>query len=122
MSPKNLLVGPDGPVLLDAECAWYGDPAFDPEPFSAGDFAAWQARLRSEVAQTLDLLEARAGALGVLNHRAQLRDPERPPHPTHALLAEEDRPRRGEGHRDADEDRDADHLRRGRCRHRHSPR
>jgi len=22
-------VGPSGPVLLDAECAWYGDPAFD---------------------------------------------------------------------------------------------
>jgi aminoglycoside phosphotransferase (APT) family kinase protein len=29
LSPKNLLVGPDGPVILDAECAWYGDPAFD---------------------------------------------------------------------------------------------
>src|SRR5512140_910539 len=29
VSPKNVLVGPDGPVLLDAECAWYGDPAFD---------------------------------------------------------------------------------------------
>jgi aminoglycoside phosphotransferase (APT) family kinase protein len=28
-SPKNVLAGPDGPVLLDAECAWYGDPAFD---------------------------------------------------------------------------------------------
>jgi Ser/Thr protein kinase RdoA (MazF antagonist) len=28
-SPKNLLVGPAGPVILDAECAWYGDPAFD---------------------------------------------------------------------------------------------
>lgn len=28
-SPKNLLVGPAGPVVLDAECAWYGDPAFD---------------------------------------------------------------------------------------------
>jgi aminoglycoside phosphotransferase (APT) family kinase protein len=28
-SPKNILVGPEGPVLLDAECAWYGDPAFD---------------------------------------------------------------------------------------------
>ena len=28
-SPKNLLIGPDGPVILDAECAWYGDPAFD---------------------------------------------------------------------------------------------
>ncbi len=29
VSPKNLLAGPDGPVLLDAECAWFGDPAFD---------------------------------------------------------------------------------------------
>lgn len=28
-SPKNILIGPDGPVILDAECAWYGDPAFD---------------------------------------------------------------------------------------------
>jgi len=28
-SPKNILLGPDGPVILDAECAWYGDPAFD---------------------------------------------------------------------------------------------
>lgn len=28
-SPKNILIGPDGPVVLDAECAWYGDPAFD---------------------------------------------------------------------------------------------
>jgi aminoglycoside phosphotransferase (APT) family kinase protein len=29
ISPKNVLVGPDEPVILDAECAWYGDPAFD---------------------------------------------------------------------------------------------
>lgn len=29
VSPKNILHGPQGPVLLDAECAWYGDPAFD---------------------------------------------------------------------------------------------
>ena len=29
VSPKNILLGPDGPVVLDAECAWYGDPAFD---------------------------------------------------------------------------------------------
>lgn len=28
-SPKNILAGPHGPVLLDAECAWWGDPAFD---------------------------------------------------------------------------------------------
>ncbi|HEX4326282.1 MAG TPA: aminoglycoside phosphotransferase family protein [Burkholderiales bacterium] len=34
VSPKNILRGPispknAGPVFLDAECAWYGDPAFD---------------------------------------------------------------------------------------------
>jgi aminoglycoside phosphotransferase (APT) family kinase protein len=29
VSPKNILAGPPGPVLLDAECAWFGDPAFD---------------------------------------------------------------------------------------------
>ncbi|MEO7853281.1 MAG: aminoglycoside phosphotransferase family protein [Rubrivivax sp.] len=29
VSPKNILVGTPGPVLLDAECAVWGDPAFD---------------------------------------------------------------------------------------------
>jgi aminoglycoside phosphotransferase (APT) family kinase protein len=29
VSPKNILVGAGGPVLLDAECACWGDPAFD---------------------------------------------------------------------------------------------
>jgi len=29
VSPKNILVGAAGPVLIDAECAWWGDPAFD---------------------------------------------------------------------------------------------
>lgn len=29
VSPKNILHGPDGPVFLDAECAVFGDPAFD---------------------------------------------------------------------------------------------
>jgi fructosamine-3-kinase len=29
VSPKNILHGPSGPVFLDAECAWWGDPAFD---------------------------------------------------------------------------------------------
>jgi len=28
-SPKNILIGPDGPVFLDAECAAWSDPAFD---------------------------------------------------------------------------------------------
>jgi len=29
VSPKNILVGPDGPMFIDSECAWYGEPAFD---------------------------------------------------------------------------------------------
>jgi len=29
VSPKNILVGREGPVFIDAECAWYGDPVFD---------------------------------------------------------------------------------------------
>jgi aminoglycoside phosphotransferase (APT) family kinase protein len=29
ISPKNILMGPKGPVFLDAEASWYGDPAFD---------------------------------------------------------------------------------------------
>ena len=28
-SPKNMLIGPDGPVILDSETATYADPAFD---------------------------------------------------------------------------------------------
>ncbi len=29
VSPKNILNGPRGPVMLDPECTFYGDPAFD---------------------------------------------------------------------------------------------
>ncbi|HLW91559.1 MAG TPA: aminoglycoside phosphotransferase family protein [Roseiarcus sp.] len=29
VSPKNILRGEKGPIFLDAECAWFGDPAFD---------------------------------------------------------------------------------------------
>ncbi len=29
VSPKNIFNGPRGPILLDAECAFFGDPAFD---------------------------------------------------------------------------------------------
>lgn len=29
VSPKNILIAAHGPVLLDAECACFGDPAFD---------------------------------------------------------------------------------------------
>ncbi|NIV75652.1 MAG: phosphotransferase [Gammaproteobacteria bacterium] len=61
ISPKNILVGPQGPVFLDAECAWYGDPAFD------GAFCLnhlllkclWQRRA---VSGFLDCFEALAAA------------------------------------------------------------
>ena len=29
ISPKNILKNNTSPIFLDAECAWYGDPAFD---------------------------------------------------------------------------------------------
>lgn len=29
VSPKNILVGRENPIFLDAETAWFGDPAFD---------------------------------------------------------------------------------------------
>ena len=29
ISPKNILIGSQGAIILDAECATYGDPAFD---------------------------------------------------------------------------------------------
>jgi len=29
ISPKNILVSQSGPIFLDAEASWYGDPAFD---------------------------------------------------------------------------------------------
>jgi aminoglycoside phosphotransferase (APT) family kinase protein len=29
VSPKNILLAKEGPIFLDAECAWFGDPAFD---------------------------------------------------------------------------------------------
>jgi Ser/Thr protein kinase RdoA (MazF antagonist) len=30
VSPKNIVIGPNGPVFLDAECAWFGDVVLDP--------------------------------------------------------------------------------------------
>ncbi len=29
IAPKNILIGPNRPIFLDCECAWFGDPAFD---------------------------------------------------------------------------------------------
>jgi len=80
-SPKNILIGGEGPVILDAECAWYGDPAFDLafvlnhlllkgvwRPERRGDYMAMFATLagayRARVAwEPWPMLEARTAAL-----------------------------------------------------------
>ena len=81
VSPKNILAGPQGPVLLDAECAWYGDPAFDLAfclnhlllkclwtPAASADFlrcfdALREAYLEGVAWEPPAVLEARAAAL-----------------------------------------------------------
>lgn len=81
VSPKNILIGPAGPVFLDAECAWYGDPAFDLafclnhfllkclwRPASASDFlncfdAMHEAYRAGVTWESIADLEARASAL-----------------------------------------------------------
>tara|TARA_R110002110_G_scaffold71703_3_gene191326 strand:- start:2664 stop:3662 length:999 start_codon:yes stop_codon:yes gene_type:complete len=81
VSPKNILIGPDGPVFLDAECAWYGDPAFDLAfcinhlllkciwtPASTGDFLACFGSLADAYLASVDWepaqeLEHRTAAL-----------------------------------------------------------
>ncbi len=81
VSPKNILVGPEGPVLLDAECAWYGDPAFDLAfclnhlllkclwtPAASADFlhcfdALREAYLEGVAWEPAEVLEARAATL-----------------------------------------------------------
>ena len=63
VSPKNILVSPDGPVFLDAECAVYSDPAFD-LAFCATHLllkAVWLDDLRLEQAAGLLVDAYRAG-------------------------------------------------------------
>jgi aminoglycoside phosphotransferase (APT) family kinase protein len=58
VSPKNILLGPQGPVLLDAECAWYGEPAFD-VAFCLNHLllkAAWQPQHLPPLLDTFDAL------------------------------------------------------------------
>lgn len=57
VSPKNILLGPQGPVLLDAECAWFGDPAFD-VAFCANHFLLKAAHMPSRAADLLACLAA----------------------------------------------------------------
>jgi tRNA A-37 threonylcarbamoyl transferase component Bud32 len=81
VSPKNILVGPRGPVFIDAECAWWGDPAFDLAfclnhlllkclwtPHAAGDFlrcfeALATAYLAGVEWEAPAMLESRAASL-----------------------------------------------------------
>ena len=95
VSPKNILVGAHGPVLLDAECAWWGDPAFDVAfclnhlllkclwtPAASGRFLAAFAALATAYRDAVDweprgALEARAAALlpGLLLARVDGKSP-----------------------------------------------
>ena len=81
VSPKNILIGAGGPVFLDAECAWWGDPAFDvafclnhlllkclwtpaaTSAFLASYDALAESYLRSVDWEPSDSLEQRAAAL-----------------------------------------------------------
>jgi aminoglycoside phosphotransferase (APT) family kinase protein len=59
-SPKNLLIGQAGPVILDAECAWFGDPAFD-LAFVLNHLllkGAWQPQWRRRYVETYAWLTA----------------------------------------------------------------
>jgi aminoglycoside phosphotransferase (APT) family kinase protein len=59
-SPKNILIGPAGPVILDAECAWYGDPAFD-LAFVLNHLllkGAWRPQWRARYAEAYEALVA----------------------------------------------------------------
>jgi tRNA A-37 threonylcarbamoyl transferase component Bud32 len=81
LTPENVLSGPRGPVLLDADCAHYGDPAVDVAAVLAAlcvrmaghcrlraEYSAcWDAFHRSYAAHVVwempDRIEARAAAL-----------------------------------------------------------
>ncbi len=95
VSPKNILIGPQGPVLLDAECAWWGDPAFDlafclnhlllkclwNPPASDAFLAAFDAMSRAYLAgvdwEAREAIEARVAALlpGLLLARVDGKSP-----------------------------------------------
>ena len=63
VSPKNILLGPAGPVLLDAECAWFGDPAFD-LAFCLNHFLLKSAHLPGHAGALLDSFAAFTRAYG----------------------------------------------------------
>lgn len=63
ISPKNILVGPAGPVFLDAECAVYGDPAFD-LAFCLSHLLLKTVWLRDRRAAVMAAFDALRGAYG----------------------------------------------------------
>jgi len=79
VSPKNILVGGEGPahfpVFLDAECAWYGDPAFD-HAFCLNHLllkCVWVPRARAAFLECFEALSAaylRAFSEGNVQQRA----------------------------------------------------
>ena len=95
VSPKNILLGSQGPVLLDAECATWSDPAFDLAfclnhlllkclwtPSSSSDFLHCFVVLTNSYMQSVDWelpsgLEARAARLlpGLLLARVDGKSP-----------------------------------------------
>jgi aminoglycoside phosphotransferase (APT) family kinase protein len=95
VSPKNILIGARGPVFLDAECAWWGDPAFEIafclnhmllkclwNPAATAAFLAAYDALAAAYLQAVDwepagVLEGRAAALlpGLLLARVDGKSP-----------------------------------------------
>ncbi len=60
LTPDNVLAGPRGPVLIDADCAHYGDPMFD--------VATCLAALATRMAAQRELDEALAASFDAFRH------------------------------------------------------
>lgn len=72
VSPKNILRGPDGPVFLDAECACWGDPAFD-LAFCLNHLllkAVWHPQDAGALFESFRALKNAYSADAALDHRA----------------------------------------------------
>jgi aminoglycoside phosphotransferase (APT) family kinase protein len=76
VSPKNILAGPDGPVLIDAECAWFGDPAFD-VAFCLNHFLLKAAHLPSQAESLMSCFEMMTRAYFAHVHWEPTRELER---------------------------------------------
>ena len=77
VSPKNILIGPNGPVLLDAECACWGDPAFD-LAFVLTHLllkVVWQPALSQSYLKVFDLLSTCDLLAGMLLARVDGKSP-----------------------------------------------